>query len=552
MQITSRTTAVRREVSGEEALALGAFRAGVQLVCGFPGRPGARTLHLLAVAGQARGVTAKWNINPTAALEEAVGNSLFGRRSLVCVPGEGVAAAMHALLTVAATGIRAGLVILAGDDPGTVEANVELDARSIAALARVPVFEPATPAEGADIMEEAFRLSEEYQLPVMVRIVPAYAHMRGEIVVDRLMRTPPLTTRFAREEGRWRATSAAAQERGERLRWKWERVAESFSHSLFNEVRGSARRAVMAVGHVAAEVDDIVGDLAPGHFTLCKMETVVPLPSAWLMGVLQSCEEVAVLEEGAPLVEEALVELAHRRRLAFEVKGRLTGLVPAASELFRWQLEEILLKFEPRFAPARAFFPYEEASERAPEKGFCTGCPHAVAFRIFKQVLRAVYGDLPPVIVGDVGCTARAACQPFGMIDISYNLGSSLSIAKGLAAETSTVPVIAIMGDTAFYAAGVNSLIEAARERAQMIVVILDNQTSASTGFQPNQGSTYGVQSERFKRVALEELVSACGIDLLRVVDPENETRTRQVFSESLAVDGLRVVVLRSPCPLIP
>jgi indolepyruvate ferredoxin oxidoreductase alpha subunit len=459
---------------------------------------------------------------------------------------------MSALMTAAATGIRAGLVILAGDDPGTVEATLEVDARSLAALAHVPVFEPATPAQGAEIMEEAFRLSEEYQLPVLVRIVMAYAQMRGEIVVDRIVRTPPLAARFAREEGRWLTTASAASERSERLRWKWERIAEGFSHSLFNDLQGSARRAVVAVGHVATEVDDIIGDLAHGHFTLCKMGAIVPLPSAWLLGVLQSCEEVAVLEEGVPLVEQALVELSHRRRLGVEVKGRLTGLVPAGSELPRWQIEEILSQFEPRFAPARPFFPYEETSERAPEKGFCTGCPHAVAFRVLKQVLRAVYGDAPPIIVGDLGCTMRAACQPLGLIDVSYDLGSAVSIAKGLTAEVTTLPVIAIMGDTAFYAAGINSLIEAARERAQLIVVILDNQTSASTGFQPNPGSTYVVQGERFKRVALEELVSACGVDLLRVVDPENETRTRQVFSEALTVDGLRVIVLRSPCPLIP
>lgn len=552
MQITGRITAVRREVSGEEALALGAFRAGVELVCGFPGRPGARTLHLLGAAGQTRGVRAKWNISPVAALQEAVGSSLLGCRSLVCLPGSGLAAAVDPFIVAATTGIRAGLVVLAGDDPGTVEANAEIDARAIAALAHVPVLEPATPAEGAEMMEEAFRLSEEYQLPVMVRIVLAYAQMRGEIVVDKLVRHPPPAARFAREEGRWLATPALAAERRARLHWKWERISESFGHSLFNDVHGSARRAVVAVGHVAAEVEDIVGDVARGYFTLCKLGTAAPLPSGWLQGILQSCDEVAVLEESAPLVERALLELVHMRQLNVEVKGRLTGLVPPSSELFRWQLEEILSQFEPRFAPARPFFPYEEASQRPPEKGFCAGCPHVNAFRVLKQVLRAVYGDAPPIIVGDPGCTMRAALAPLTLIDVSYSLGSAVSIAKGLAAQVSTLPVIAVLGDTAFFAWGINGLIEAARERVQMIVVVFDNQTSATTGFQPNPGSTYVVQGERFKRVALEELVSACGVDLLRVVDPENETRTRQVFSEALTVDGLRVIVLRSPCPLIP
>ncbi len=541
MPTTSRVTTLRREVSGEEALALGAFRAGVQVVCGFPGRPGARTLHLLAAAGQSRGVAAKWNISPGAALEEAVGVSLLGRRALVCIPGIAVAAALEPLLVAATTGIRAGLVLLAGDDPGTIEANAHVDARALAALACVPVLEPATPAQGAEMMEEAFRLSEEYQLPVMLRIVPAYAQMRGEVVVDRLVRPPAPEVRFAREEGRWIATPSVAAQRRERLQWKWERIAENFAHSLFNERVGAARRGLLAVGHVAAEVEDIVGDLAPGHFTLCRLGTPAPLPGAWLVGALQTVDEVAVLEEGAPVVE-----------LHVEVKGRFSGLVPSGGELFRWQIEEILSQFEPRFAPARPFFPYEETDRPKAERGFCTGCPHVHAFRVLKQVLRAVYGDAPPLIVGDPGCSMRAAVGPLSLIDVSYSLGAAISIAKGLAAQVSSLPVIAVTGDTAFFAGGLSSLIEAAREKAQLIVVIFDNQTSATTGFQPNPGSTYGLQNERFKRVALEELVSACGVDLLRVVDPENETRTRQVFSEALTVDGLRVIVLRSPCPLIP
>ncbi|MDZ7386007.1 MAG: thiamine pyrophosphate-dependent enzyme [candidate division KSB1 bacterium] len=553
MQTTGRVTTLRREVSGEEALALGAFRAGVQVVCGFPGRPGARTLQLLAAAGQSRGVTATWNVSPVAAVEEAVGASLLGRRVLVCLPGSGLATALDALLVAATTGTNAGLVLLAGDDPGTTESSAHVDARTLAALASVPVLEPATPAQGAEMVEEAFRLSEEYQLPVVVRIVPAYARMRGEVVVEKLVRTPGSETRLAREPGKWVATPSVAAERRERLLWKWERIAEGFSHSLFNEVTGAARRAVVAVGHVASEVSDIVGDLAHGHFTLCSLGTPVPLPAAWLAGSLQSTDEVAVLEEGAPVVEQALVELVHRRKLNVEIKGRYSGLVPGGGELFRWQIEEILSQFEPRFAPARPFFPYEEKPDKPKaEKGFCTGCPHVHAFRVLKQVLRAVFGDAPPIIVGDPGCTMRAAVPPLSLVDVSYNLGAAISLAKGLARQVSTLPVIAVMGDTAFFAWGINSLIEAAREKAQLIVVIFDNQTSATTGFQPNPGSTYVLQNERFKRVALEELISACGVDLLRVVDPENETRTRQVFSEALTVDGLRVVVLRSPCPLIP
>jgi indolepyruvate ferredoxin oxidoreductase alpha subunit len=175
-----------------------------------------------------------------------------------------------------------------------------------------------------------------------------------------------------------------------------------------------------------------------------------------------------------------------------------------------------------------------------------------VAFRVLNQVIATVYHDQPPIIVGDSGCTLRSGHDPYKLIDVSYNLGSAVNIAAGMSEMGAVMPVIAILGDGSFFNSGINGIINAVRNKTQLVLVIFDNDTSATSGFQPTAGSTYGLKEEAPKRISIEEIIRACKVDLLRVVDPENETRTRQIFSEALAVDGIRVIILRSPCPLIP
>ena len=548
---TGRKTGVRREMGGEEALAIGAFKAGVRFVTGFPGRPSAKTLHLLSVVGKDRGIAASWAVNGKVALEEAIGASLLSRRALVCLPASALSTAQESLIAAAITGSRAGLVVLAGDDPGAWYSTFELDSREIAMIAEIPVLEPSNPAEGMDMMQEAFRLSEEYQIPVMIRIVLSYSEMKSEVASEKIMRPTVPDAIFIKEQGRWVSKPENAHERHERLRFKLDRIVESFEHSVFNDTRGSAKKAVIAVGHVASEVFDIVGDIARSHFTLCKLGTAYPLPKGYLLPVLESVEEVAILEESQPIVETAIAELVRRRVLDVEVKGRLTGMVQNTGELFRWQIDEILSQFEPRFDAAKTYFPYQEKSERERAQKFCSGCPFHHAFRVLKQVISVIYHDDPPIIIGDEGCTMRVSNKPFNLIDASYNLGSAIPVAAGIAEMKPAVPVIAVMGDGAFFSSGINGLINAARNRSNVVVIIVDNDTFATTGFQPHAGSTYDLKDKPPKRISIDELVRACGVQLMRVVDPEDEKRTRQVFSEALAVDGLRVVILRAPCPLI-
>lgn len=548
---TGRTTQIRREVSGEEAIAIGAYRAGVRFVTGYPGKPSARTLQLLSSVAKERKIRVEWAVNGKVALEEALGASLLNKRALVCMPGASLNIAFDSLIAAATTGSKAGLVLLVGDDPGAWHAIFEQDSRQLAKIAEIPIFEPSTPAEGAEMIQEAFRLSEEYQVPVMVRIVLAYSEMKGEISAEKVQRPEERDARFSREDGRWVAKPEKAAERHQRLRWKLERVAESFEHSVFNTFEGNAQKAVVSVGHVASEVEDIVGEIAKNHFTLLKLGTPFPLPEGLILSCFETVEEVVVLEEHEPVVETALLELVNRRVLSIDVKGRLTGLVPKTGELFRWQIDEILSQYEPRFDAAKTYFPYQESGARERPKSFCTGCPFAGAFRVLRKVINTVYSDAPPILIGDPGCTIRADDAPFNLFDVSYNLSSALNIAVGMSEMGPAVPVIAITGDGAFFGDGISGLINAVRNNAQLVLVIFDNDTAATTGFQPTAGSTYGLKDERPKRIVLEELIHSCGVDLLRVVDPENDVRTRQVFSEALAIDGIRVIILRAPCPLI-
>ena len=214
---TGRKTSVRREMGGEEALAIGAFKAGVRFVTGFPGRPSAKTLHLLSVVGKDRGIVAAWAVNAKVALEEAIGASLLSRRALVCLPASALSNAQESLIAAATTGSRAGLVVLAGDDPGAWYSTFELDSREIAKIAEIPVLEPSNPAEGMDMMQEAFRLSEEYQVPVMIRIVLSFSEMKSEVASEKIMRPSVPDAMFIREEERWVSKPENAHERHERL-----------------------------------------------------------------------------------------------------------------------------------------------------------------------------------------------------------------------------------------------------------------------------------------------------------------------------------------------
>ncbi|MDZ7262253.1 MAG: thiamine pyrophosphate-dependent enzyme [candidate division KSB1 bacterium] len=541
------------KVSGEEALACGALEAGVGFVTGYPGLPGAGIIEHILSRTRTHPIQVQWSSNSRVALEEALGASIVGIKSLVCFNSTGINTALDPLMTINLTGVKAGLVILLGDDPGAWDSQNEQDSRQLGHFAEIPLLEPASPEEGKEMMVQAFELSEEYELPVMIRITPSFSLMEGLVtVLDHLERREVRPRTILKEKMPLLATPINVVENHERLHRKLSEISQLFELSPFNRMVGEGPCGIIAAGQIFSKVMEVLGHNFNNKFTVLKLGTLFPLPQATIANFLENVRLTVVLEENEPYIEKAVRELAQFQGIETRLLGRMSEHVPREGELFKWQIEELLTELEPSFIAEEVFFPYQERKEKASSDGLCAICPYIPAFKTLMEIINQDCNHNPPIIVGDSGCTLKLNLYPYQLLDASYSQGSAIGIASGIAKAQSQRRAIAIIGESAFFQGGINALINAAYTKANVLILILDNSTSAAGGFQPQTETTSEVRRQMGPRISIEELVQACDVNLVKVVDPEDLDRMREVYRESLASKELAVIILRKPCPLIP
>jgi len=533
-------------VSGACALARGAIDAGVSLVTGYAGSPTTPVVNEIIAQSTASQVQVEWTTNEKAALEMAFGASLAGCRSLLCVKSVGLNIALDPLMTLTLSGCHAGLVLLVGDDPGAWGSQNEQDSRILGLAAEMPVLEPCTVGDGYRAMIEAFRVSEEMGVPAMVRFTRALGLGQTKLPGSESLAPPPPA--IEREFMRWVVLPVNAVSRHKRLHDRLDRVRERFEGSTLNQQHGEGQQGVIACGSLYQKLlDQANGTKLPG-LRVFALGTFSPLPTAALEAFCSGLQSILVLEEGMPLVERAMRDLAQHSELDLAVYGRDSGHLVREGEIFGPHLAAALNCFLPELNLSTDG---ATGRERPSRQALCEGCPYVPVFDALVEVMARSGGRDRYIVVGDPGCMVRSQLPPYELIDVKNSLGSSIGMATGLALGQCEADksVIALAGDSSFLHSGLNGLIDAARVGANMLVIVLDNGTTALSGGQPHPASAVDARGRPRHPVDHAELARAAGAMRVRKVDVNGGEAIAHEIETLLGTDGVSVLIARGPCP---
>ena len=529
---------------GNEAIGRGLVECGCTLAASYPGTPASEILSAVAAFARETGAPmhAEWSVNEKVAFETALANSYTGRRAAVSMKQVGLNVASDPFLRSAYLGVKGGLLVIAADDPGPHSSQTEQDSRFFAMFAKVPVLDPSSPREAKEMVRQAFELSEQYQLPVMLRPTTRVCHARQNVPCGppELLERP---ARFEKDPGRWCATPQFLRELHRELNGKIDKIAAEleFYPALTPGDGSQPGTCIIASGVAFAHTWDLLEDLGLlDQIDFYQVTMSYPLNRDFVREVNRFYHKILVIEETYPVIE---LQLANGR-----VQGRRSRLVPNQGELTPEVLRPILEKFLDLPPTAAAAAPTGPATRPT----LCAGCGHRAAFYAIKETFP---GGIFP---SDIGCYTLGL--NLGAVDTCHCMGAGISQAAGFywayAAAAPEVPaIVATIGDSTFFHAGIPALINAVFQGARFILVILDNSTTAMTGHQPTPQVGPTAAGEPGAPVFIPDLVRACGVRFLRECDPYDLAALTDVLQEADAFrqaleGGVAVVIARHPCLL--
>jgi indolepyruvate ferredoxin oxidoreductase alpha subunit len=515
----------------------------VKLVASYPGGPITGIVESLLDQSNTHDLYVEWSSCEKVAFEVALGCSLAGKRSVMVAKHVGINHILDPLMTVNLTGSGGGLVILAGDDPGAYGSQNEQDSRLLGAFAEIPILEPTTPGQGYRMTRQAFRLSEAYGLPVMVRFVADFT--TDSAVVSPEPRASEVRAQFDRKF-RWKALPAKVVDDHAALHDKLKQVTAAYEHApyrSYNTLNGGGQIGIIAAGHMAARLQRC----APlSDVRILELGTVFPLPAKQITSFLNRVQRAYILEEVEPFVEDQIRSLAQRHGLQVDILGKIGGHVPWEGDFNHEKLVRFLIEQLGQSLPEAAA-PTPNYPSRQP---FGDGCPYTPFFKTLQQMVSDK--QLPrPIVVGETGCLVRLINPPFEMLDVKYSMGSSIGIASGLAHSGVDEKILAVTGDSAFLHTGLNGLVNAAHHQPDITVAVMDNETVAMTGFQVPAGAGVTAMGQQAEPIYPEKLASAMGIDEVAVVDAFDAEAIAQTLQAAFNKKGLSFIVVRGRCPYI-
>lgn len=518
---------MKREILlGDEAVGLGAIHAGLSGVYGYPGTPSTEIFEFIEHRTKKAGdVHAFWSTNEKVAYEEALGMSWAGKRALVCMKHVGLNVAADAFMNSAITGTNGGLVLVVADDPGMHSSQNEQDSRHFAQFALIPCLEPRNQQECYELMFEAFDMSEELKVPVMVRLVTRIAHSRTAVTTRK--RRPQNALRPDKQIRKWTLIPVNARVQYKALTDKQPELAQRAEDSPYNTLDLRGTSGVIACGLAGNYLHE---NLEQNHDLSILSVAQYPLPAGKVKALVDHVDELLVLEDGYPLVETTVRGLFGIEGV--QVRGRMTGDIPRTGEL-----NPDLVRAALGMAPLpTACAPETGLSNRPP--ALCKGCPHTDSFKALNDAL-ADFED--PQVFSDIGCYALGALPPLQAVHSCVAMGASIGMAAG-AAHAGYVPAVAAIGDSTFSHGGITPLMSAVQQNVNLKVLVVDNSTVAMTGTQRSMSTG----------PTLDAIVLGTGIseDHIRVIEPipRHHEQNVAVLREELAYNGPSVIIARRAC----
>lgn len=530
-----------------EAIARGAVEAGVRVATTYPGTPSSEVGDTLSLIAKKFGMKFQFSVNEKVAIETAFAASISGLRSMVFMKHVGLNVASDPFMSIAYTGVRSGMVVMSADDPSMYSSQNEQDNRHYADLAHVPMIEPSNPQEAKDFLLQAFDLSEKYKLPVLFRTTTRVSHMRGLVKLGEIRKDLPEMGVFVKDVHEFVCLPSNSYTLKEKLMEKMHGLKSEPDSSNMNRIEhhGNGKYGIITSGAAYNSVMDVITEYGLDADIL-KLGFTNPLPEKIIGGFITNHRDVIIVEELDPYLESKIRTLAQMHSIDARIYGKLDGYFSESHEFTPDTVAHSLSKiigFAVQDAPEGKL----DLPPRPPV--LCPGCPHRAAYYAVKRAVKMM-NKPDTIFASDIGCYSLGVYDPYEEADTMISMGSSIGMANGFAMSTNQ-KVIAFIGDSTFFHSGIPPLINAVHNKLNILVIVLDNGTTAMTGQQPNPGEKFNALGEESPSIAIEDIARSVGVKDVQVIDPYDLKESLKAITRALKEDSVSVIVSRRECAIL-
>ncbi|WP_305304004.1 indolepyruvate ferredoxin oxidoreductase subunit alpha [Romboutsia ilealis] len=514
-------------MTGNEAIARGAYEAGVKFASAYPGTPSTEILENVAIYKE--NIVAEWATNEKVALEAAIGGSIAGARTMASMKHVGVNVAADPLFTFSYIGVNGGMVLITADEPGMHSSQNEQDNRNYAKFAKIAMFEPATSQEAKDMFKEAFEISEKYDTPVLFRVTTRLCHSKGIVECSDRVEVP--IKEYIKNPQKNLTVPAHARVRRVDIEERMKKLLDYSNNTHLNNYEmNDTKIGIVASGICYTYAKEVFKDDA----SYMKLGFTNPMPIDKIKEFASKVDEIYVIEENDPFIEEQLK--------ANNIKCHGKDIFPSYGEMTPDVIRKAL------FGKTNDTIEYNKELVVNRPPGLCAGCPHRGFFYELGKRKNVM-------VTGDIGCYTLGFAPPYNAMDTTICMGASLSSAHGAQKvfnmkENNKMRVVGVLGDSTFFHTGINSLLDVVYNKGNSISVILDNRITGMTGHQQNPGTGYTLQGDVTSEVNIEELVKACGVKHIRTINPNNLSQVKETLDWAFNLEEPSVIITRWPCAL--
>ena len=556
----------KQMIMGNQAIALGALKAGVNLCAGYPGTPSSEIIEFISKYKEKTGTYVEWSVNEKAAVEVAAGASYAGSRTLVTMKQVGLNVASDPVMCLSYVGVKGGMVIVSADDPGPISSQTEQDTRTFAQFSKIPCLDPSSPQEAFEMVQKAFELSEKYSTPVLLRPTTRVDHAYQSLEMPELSQSLS-KGEFEKNPNRWVifprlsfANHKKIFERNEKVlpkefsqeEYKSFNNIEKIDLSFVEEKSSADRKSIsFAAGGISyaylKEALSIIKNENPQNIQIqsakiLKIGTPYPFPELLAKEFLKETEQVIVFEELDPVIEEKLIFICGKNQLKTKIHGKLDETVPCAGELSVEIIKNIIL--QKTGIPNLQENQKEKIDLPVRPPVLCAGCPHRGAFYAVKQAMKGK----KTVYCGDIGCYTLGNASPLDMTDTCLCMGADITMAQGFYHNEPDRFCFSFIGDSTFFASGITGVVNAVYNQSHQTICILDNSTTAMTGHQPHPGTGVTMMGEIVEKISIPKILEAIGVSPIIEVNSFDLEKSIEAVKNATQSEGVSAVIFKSPC----
>ena len=560
------STKDKQMIMGNQAIALGALKAGVNLCAGYPGTPSSEIIEFISKYKEKTGTYVEWSVNEKAAVEVTAGASYAGSRTLVTMKQVGLNVASDPVMCLSYVGVKGGMVIVSADDPGPISSQTEQDTRTFAQFSKIPCLDPSSPQEAFEMVQKAFELSEKYSTPVLLRPTTRVDHAYQSLEMPELSQSRS-KGEFEKNPNRWVifprlsfANHKKIFERNEKVlpkefsqeEYKSFNNIEKIDLSFVEEKSSADRKSIsFAAGGISyaylKEALTIIKNENPQNIQIqsakiLKIGTPYPFPEPLARDFLNETEQVIVFEELDPVIEEKLIFICGKNQLKTKIHGKLDETVPCAGELSVEIIKNIIL--QKTGIPNLQENQKEKIDLPVRPPVLCAGCPHRGAFYAVKQAMKGK----KTVYCGDIGCYTLGNASPLDMTDTCLCMGADITMAQGFYHNEPDRFCFSFIGDSTFFASGITGVVNAVYNQRHQTICILDNSTTAMTGHQPDPGTCVKIMGEIVEKISIPKILEAIGVSPIIEVNPFDLEKSIEAVKNATQSEGVSAVIFKSPC----